>query len=151
MPTGLNHPGSFQNGTEVTSELDFGTPVTTPRTFGNQVRQAASPANFGNKVTWAPSPSHFGNVVDGSQSPFIEAITPISGSPSGGTAVAIYGSGFKAGATVFFGLNQATSVVVVSANEITCVTPASSDVPPVFVIVENTDGLAGLLGNAFTY
>jgi hypothetical protein len=151
MPTGLNHPGSFQDGTEVTSELNPGTNVTTPRTFGNPVDWSPSPAHFGNQVNWSPSPSHFGNIVDGSQSPFIEAISPTSGSPSGGTLVTIYGTGFKNGATVFFGLNAATSVTVVSANEITCDTPASTDVPPVSVIVKNTDGLSGLIGNAFTY
>lgn len=56
--------------------------------------------------------------------PFITSVTPNSGPMSGGTAVTIIGGGFNPGAIVLFEDTPATSVVVVSDTEITCVTPA---------------------------
>lgn len=56
--------------------------------------------------------------------PFITSVTPSEGTMAGGTAVSIIGGGFNQGAVVLFGGSQATSVVVVDENQITCVTPA---------------------------
>lgn len=56
--------------------------------------------------------------------PFITSVTPDDGTMAGGTAVTIVGGGFNTGATVLFGETPATSVVVVSPTQITCVTPA---------------------------
>lgn len=56
--------------------------------------------------------------------PTFTSITPATGVAAGGTAVALVGTNFKAGAVVKFGTANATSVVVVDTDHITCVTPA---------------------------
>lgn len=56
----------------------------------------------------------------------ITNVAPASGSPAGGTAVTLTGTGFESGDGVRFGANDATSVVVVNATTIICVTPAGS-------------------------
>ncbi|MGD1214311.1 MAG: IPT/TIG domain-containing protein [Terriglobales bacterium] len=52
------------------------------------------------------------------------SVTPNNGTILGGTPVTIIGTDFLSGSTVSFGGDAATSVVVVSDTEITCVTPA---------------------------
>ena len=61
---------------------------------------------------------------DAEPTPVIDALEPDHGLTAGGTALTIRGSGFGDGATVDIDGNPATSVVVVSQYEITCVTPA---------------------------
>lgn len=56
----------------------------------------------------------------------ITDVSPATGSPAGGTAVTITGTGFTSGDGIRFGANDATSVVVVDATTITCVAPAGS-------------------------
>jgi hypothetical protein len=56
--------------------------------------------------------------------PVISSISPATGSHTGGTAVTITGAGFTNVTGVKFGTANATSVVVVSDTEITCVSPA---------------------------
>ena len=58
--------------------------------------------------------------------PTVSSVCPNSGSTAGGTAVTITGTNFVAGATVTFGGNAATNVVVVSSTSITATTPAGS-------------------------
>ncbi|MGC2184325.1 MAG: IPT/TIG domain-containing protein, partial [Terriglobales bacterium] len=82
--------------------------------------------------------------------PTATAITPNSGSLSGGTAVTITGTGFLAGATVKLGGTSATSVAVVSSTSITVITPAHA-AGAVSVVVTNTDAKSGTLTNGFTY
>lgn len=73
----------------------------------------------------------------------VTLLTPGSGSTAGGDAVQIDGKGFLAGfpgaTTVTFGGVAATSVVVVSDTQITCVTPAHS-AGTVTVVVTNNNG-----------
>ncbi|MGA2455363.1 MAG: IPT/TIG domain-containing protein [Solirubrobacteraceae bacterium] len=57
--------------------------------------------------------------------PVVTSISPTAGTTAGGTAVKIIGTGFLKGATVKIG-GKATSVVVVSATEITAKTAAGS-------------------------
>jgi hypothetical protein len=57
--------------------------------------------------------------------PHVASITPTSGPTAGGTEVTIKGTGFVAGAKVTIG-SEATSVVVVSASEITATTAATA-------------------------
>jgi hypothetical protein len=56
--------------------------------------------------------------------PAVTGVSPGSGSHLGGTAVTITGTGFTGATAVDFGVTAATSVVVVSPEEITCVSPA---------------------------
>jgi len=55
--------------------------------------------------------------------PVIDSVSPGSGPSYGGTPVTILGSEFQEATRVYFAPEFATDVVVVSANEITCVTP----------------------------
>ncbi len=81
--------------------------------------------------------------------PDITSITPDNGTTAGGTAVTLAGTGFGTGATVAIGGNAATDVVIVSATEITCVTPAGAGIAD--VTVTNTDATADTLVGAFTF
>jgi hypothetical protein len=84
-------------------------------------------------------------------SPNIVSVTPDNGPATGGTAVTIDGSDFTTfgTTTVTFGAAAATSVVVVNANTITCVTPAGSP-GAVDVVVSNAFG-SDTLPSGYTY
>ena len=82
-------------------------------------------------------------------SPTVTSVSPNSGPTAGGTAVTITGTNFAAGATVTFGANNATNVVVVSSTSITATTPAGSAGPVTVTVTVNGQG-AGL-SNGFTY
>lgn len=56
----------------------------------------------------------------------IGTLTPATGAAAGGTAVSIAGTNFSGAEGVTFGGAAATSVVVVSNERITCVTPAGT-------------------------
>jgi hypothetical protein len=64
--------------------------------------------------------------VQQSNSPYVTGVTPSLGPTSGGQAVTITGTGFTGATVVDFGTAAATSVVVVSATEITAKTPAGT-------------------------
>jgi Bacterial Ig-like domain (group 3)/IPT/TIG domain len=59
-------------------------------------------------------------------SPVVTSVSPNFGAESGGTEVQIAGSGFGAGAEVFFGSTPAPKVVVNSGESITAMAPAGS-------------------------
>jgi endonuclease/exonuclease/phosphatase family metal-dependent hydrolase len=82
--------------------------------------------------------------------PTVSAISPTSGSTSGGTSVTITGTGFSSGAIVTLGGTSATGVTVVSSTSITATTPAHS-AGTVNVVVTNTDTQSGTFTNGFTY
>lgn len=82
--------------------------------------------------------------------PFISSVTPGTGFTNGGTVVTITGSNFLTGATVKFGANNATGVLLNNSNSITATTPAGLP-GPVSVVVVNTNALAGTNLNGFTY
>ena len=147
---GIGRPGDFRKGAPLSENPVFGQPVNTPREFGNNVGWNPSPAHFGNTINWSPSPAHFGNTIDLSLGPFIQSISPTAG--PAGTTVTISGNGFLTGAIVSFGVDT-TAATVVSAQEITCTAPANTNggTAPVTILVTNTDGQMGLIGNAFTY
>jgi hypothetical protein len=86
-------------------------------------------------------------VVD---NPVVTAVSPVKGPASGGTTVTLAGSNFKTGASVTFGGVVASSISVVNANQITCVTPAHF--PTVAdVVVSNPGNQTGALLRAFTF
>lgn len=90
------------------------------------------------------------NIVSVDDRPMVTIVTPNTGPSSGSTSVTISGSNFKAGATVTFGGSSASDVVVVSANQVTCTTPAHFPAT-VDVRVTNTDAQYGVLLNGFTF
>lgn len=82
--------------------------------------------------------------------PTVTSLTPSSGPSSGGTTVTITGTGFGPGATVSFGGTNAASRTVVSATQITAVTP-SRPAGVAAVTVRNGDGRTGTLASGFTF
>ena len=82
--------------------------------------------------------------------PTVTSVSPNNGPAAGGTAVTITGTNFASGATVKFGSNAATNVVVVNSTTITATTPAGS-AGAVTVTVTNTGSQSGSLANGFTY
>jgi hypothetical protein len=77
--------------------------------------------------------------VDGTVAPdplVITAVIPGSGPTTGGNVVALAGSGFAAGAKVFFGSAQASQVQVLGATALTCVAPNAAAPGDVAVRVE---------------
>jgi hypothetical protein len=83
----------------------------------------------------------------------ITAVTPASGSPSGGTAVTITGTSFVVGGTeVFFGGKAAGSVRVASPTSLTCTTPPGTFGAQVDVVIRTPGGVSGgLPAPTFTY
>jgi hypothetical protein len=79
----------------------------------------------------------------------VGAVSPATGPGAGGTAVTISGSNFTPDSTVSFGGVSATSVVVVSPTQITCVTPVHAD-GAVAVAVTTDSGIVSEAG-AYTY
>lgn len=56
--------------------------------------------------------------------PVVAGVSPATGGVAGGTAVTVTGSGFTGATSVKFGATNATALVVVDANTITCTSPA---------------------------
>jgi hypothetical protein len=81
--------------------------------------------------------------------PTITSVNPVRGATVGGTTVHIEGAGFTPGATVSFGGQAATDVVVSSSTSIQARTPAHPS-GAVDVTVAN-GGLTATLGQAFRY
>ena len=92
--------------------------------------------------------------------PTVRAISPSSGTFSGGTPVTITGESFQTaaaagvdgqvGVTVKIGDGFATDVEVVSATRITATTPPGPE-GSVDVVVTNADGQSGVLSDGFIY
>jgi hypothetical protein len=85
--------------------------------------------------------------------PTITAVSPGSGTTSGGTFITISGTDFQSGATVTIGGRQATNVTVVSATSITAFTPVPSltQQPAADVVVTNPDSTKATAAGAFVY
>ncbi|HEX7706031.1 MAG TPA: IPT/TIG domain-containing protein [Thermoanaerobaculia bacterium] len=99
---------------------------------------------------WVGSDLHDRIFVSSAAAPTIDSVTPNSGPEAGGTAVTIEGSYFQDGATVTFGTESCTGVVVVDPETITCTTPANP-AGPVDVTVTNPDTQSDVLTDGFTY
>lgn len=82
----------------------------------------------------------------------VTSVSPAVAGMAGGTAVAIYGSGFVQGATVAFGNKPATEVTVLSSTKLQAVVPASDGtVGTVPVTVRNADGSFAVASGLFGY
>jgi hypothetical protein len=84
-------------------------------------------------------------------SPTVTGVSPNTGPADGGTAVTISGSNFRKGATVLFGMSDASGVAVVNSSSITAITPAGAAGTKVNVTINNTDGTNATLANAYAY
>jgi hypothetical protein len=82
--------------------------------------------------------------------PKVTGVSPTSGTTAGGSAVTLTGQNFAPGARVIFGGAPATSVVVVSATQITAKTPPHAQ-GTMNVTVINPSGQSGTLANGFTF
>jgi hypothetical protein len=81
--------------------------------------------------------------------PTISSVDPSGGSTSGGTSVAVTGTGFVSGCTVVFGMANAPSTAVNGPTSITATTPPHA-AGIVDVTVSCSSGTA-TLANAFTF
>lgn len=82
--------------------------------------------------------------------PSVTSVSPNNGSTNGNTAVTIAGTQFQTGATVLFDNVSCTNVNVVSANSITCTTPAHA-AGLVNITVTNPDAQTNTLTGGYTY
>lgn len=79
----------------------------------------------------------------------ITTVSPVNGSPAGGTPVTITGTGFSSGLSVTFGGTPGTAVQVTSATSLTVVTPAHA-AGKVDVVLTG-GGSSATAAGAFTY
>ncbi len=89
-------------------------------------------------------------VFNGGNAPTVDSCSPNMGTTAGGTGVTIMGSNFLDDATVTFGGQAATGVMVYSATTMFCRTPLHS-LGAVNVVVTNADTQFGTLVNGYTY
>lgn len=85
------------------------------------------------------------------QAPTITAVSPSSGTDAGGTSITLTGTNFRSGAIVMIDGVECTSVNVVSATSITCVTPAHAEGIYDITVSYLNDGQSGTYEAAFTY
>ncbi len=101
----------------------------------------------------AGQPTYYYTLVNArynAPAPTVDVLSPATGPAAGGTAIAVYGSGFMAPATVTIAGVPCTSVVVVNDTKITCVTPPGS-AGPQDVTVTNPNGQFGTKTGGFSY
>jgi hypothetical protein len=102
--------------------------------------------------SWAMQLVAFRASGQGSTSPALKvsAISPNTGTASGGTAVTVTGTGFLSGATVTIGGVAATGVTVVSSTSITAKTAAHA-AGAADVVVKNTNSQVSTLSGGYTF
>ena len=80
----------------------------------------------------------------------VTAVTPAMGPVSGGGRLLIEGAGFQIGASVLIGNEECVSVIVESANRLSC-TVAPQELGSKDVVVINSDFGMGILSNGYRY
>jgi len=131
----INIYGNIAEDKIVTSSGSYNATATT--SSSNWVMQMATFRSSGSSSPPNPAPT-------------VTAISPTSGSASGGTVVSLIGTGFLSGATVKLGATAATNVTVASSTSITATTAAHT-AGTVAVVVTNTDGQSGTLSGGYTF
>ena len=120
---------------------------------------ATTPAGLGTVPVFVRNPNgaigafaSFAYGETATQDVVVSSVNPAEGPASGGTTVVVRGSGFDAGARVFFGGRRAPSVTRVGDTELRAVAPPAWPlVATVGVMVRNSDGSEGYRPRAFTY
>lgn len=91
-----------------------------------------------------------GGAAPSDNAPVVREVQPSGGPVSGHTLINVYGAGFKEGAKLYFGQQEALRVVVVNTHRIYGYTPtATSGVVDVRVV--NPDSAHGTLVGGFTF
>jgi hypothetical protein len=119
--------------------------TTPPGTIGGKSVQIINPGGLS-----ASRANAFYYTSGSSAQPAIGAVSPSSGSTSGGTVITITGSNFVSGATVSIGGVNATSVTFTSATELRATTPPGAAGAQAVQVV-NPGGLSATLSNGFSY
>lgn len=136
---------STNNGTSW-SALQNGLPnAITAQVFTDVARTTLFVATHGRGVFKMPIPAS-----DAFAAPTVTSIVSPVGPDTGGAPVTITGTGFRAGAAVYFDGIPATNVVVVNATTITATTPAHQDGKANIVVV-NADNQGGTLVQGYTF
>jgi len=138
--------------------VDFGTnPATDVDVFSGHVITAESPAGSGVVDVTVTTPLGTSNknrkdeFTYNSDLPQVTRVTPVHGSPTGGTTVAIRGSNFTGATAVDFGSNPATGVVVITKNLIAATTPAGTGTVDVTVTTPAGTSQINQPGDEFIY
>lgn len=135
--------GTACTGVVVNSSTSI-TAVTAAHVAGNNLNVVVTnPSNLSGTL-----PNAFS--YTGAPAPTVSAILPTSGVTTGGTPFSLTTTNAVSGATVKFDTASATSVVVVTANQVTGVTPAHG-AGVANVILTNPDSQTATLPAAFTY
>ncbi len=88
-------------------------------------------------------------IVNSTTQPAFTSATPATGAHASGVAVAIVGTGFAAGAKVYFGGVLCTSIVVVSSTSITCVSPTTLTAATYDIAIINPNSKAAFSANGW--
>ena len=142
---------NFAAGATVT----FGSaPATNVTVVNSTTITATTPAGSAGAVTVTVTNSNglSGSLTSGftyAAPPTVTGVSPNSGTTLGGTAVTITGTNLFSGATVTFGNNAATNVVVVNNTTVTATTPVGS--AGAVTVTVTVGGQSGSLASAFTY
>lgn len=144
-----------QNFTDGATVSFDGTPATYAVTASSNVIVATTPAHAPGWVdvqvtTTAGNRVYSDGFYYTGPAPTVTDATPDRGTIAGGTIVTLTGIGFQTGASVTFDGYDATGVIVLSATELTAVTPPHGE-DLVDITVTNPDLQAGDLVEGFEY
>ena len=144
---------NFEAGATVTFG---GTPATSVVVVNATTITATTPAHSAGPVNVRglngnqPGTLNNGYSYNAAAAPTVISLNPNTGPAAGATSVTITGTNFVSGVSVTYGGTTATSVVVVDAATITCLTPAHA-AGAVDVTVTNPDAQSATLAGGFTY
>jgi len=152
-----NYWQSITYGANQFVAVGFGGGVMTSADGSNWTPQTSGNSSLWNAVAAGPQYVAVGQSSGDSimssfiyAAPTVSGVSPAVGPVTGGTAVAITGTGFIDGATAAIGGAACTGVAVASATQLTCTTSAAA-AGSAAVSVTNPDSQADSLAGAFTY
>jgi hypothetical protein len=155
IPVSISGKGFVEFDAGVNTVTVGGLPATDVVTVSDSTITCVIPTGLGPAVVTVTNNNGSGSKSAGYRyfpPPTVFSITPAEGTPLGGTAVTILGTGFQANSpganTVTFNNVAATSITTVDDNTITCVTPSRDGLAT--VKVSNSNG-AGTLVDGFLF